>query len=265
MKTTIIAGYVIEPVTPAQDNNQSFKIMTIDRSKDANMHYRTIASEFAKKTGFSVTATKVVPDAGEIRFVFDCKIPDEPGFQFFPDEKDADIAGLSKWFEMDSKFLQGLHDKLTDKNDMFLACQFFADGILAYDIATGDQPIDIPTIRANYIAGIEKQRAAANKVAEYYNSCITIACEHSGGKYREIVFIKDGRIVACGQFTRDHLGGIYAANNPVQKIPNWNPHEIAAKFRQLNKRAYKDIKRLCTNEPAETFKFDQRTVIKHKS
>ena len=38
MKTTIIAGYVIEPVTPAQDNNQSFKIMTIDRSKDANMH-----------------------------------------------------------------------------------------------------------------------------------------------------------------------------------------------------------------------------------
>ena len=90
MKTTIIAGFVIEPVTPAQDN-QSFKITTIDRSKDANMHYRTIASEFAKKTGFSVTATKVVPDAGEIRFVFDCKIPDEPGFQFFPDEKDADI------------------------------------------------------------------------------------------------------------------------------------------------------------------------------
>lgn len=265
MKTTIIAGFVIEPMTPAKDNIQSFKIMTIDRSKDANMHYRTIASEFAKKTGFSVTTTKVVPDAGEIRFVFNCTIPDAPDYQFIPDETDADIAGLSKWFELDSKFLQGLHDKLTDKNDMFMACQFFADGILSYDIATGDQPIDIPTIRETYISGLEKQRADADKLSEYYNTCITVTCAHSGGKYREIAFIKGGRLVACGQFTRDHRGGIYAANNPVQKIPNWNPHEIAAKFRQLNKIAYKQIKRLCTDEPAETFKFDQRTVIKTKS
>ena len=137
-------------------------------------------------------------------------------------------------------------------------------GDIVYNVAT-DTPFRVTGIRdAYYVAGIEKQRAAAEKVAAYYNDCITIACEHSGGN-REIVFIKDGRIVACGQFTRDHRGGIYAANNPVQKIPNWNPHEIAAKFRQLNKRAYKDIKRLCTNEPAETFKFDQRTVIKHKS
>lgn len=264
MKTTIIAGFVIEPITPVADGIQSFKIMTVDRSKDATKHYRTIASEFAKKTGFKVNDTHFRPDKDDIRFVFDCNIPNEPEFQFHPDESAPDFDGLSKWFKLESDFLHGLHDKLTNKDDMFMACQYFADGILAYDIATGDAPIDIPTIRDNYIAGLEKQRASAAKIAAYYNSCFTVVVTHDGGKFREIAFIKDGRLVAFGQFTRDHRGGIYAANNDVEKIPNWNPHECVGKFRSLNRQAYKQIKRLCTNEPPETFQFDQRTIRKSR-
>jgi len=261
MKTTIIAGYVIEPMKPAKDGKQPFKITTIDQSKDANMHYRTIASEFAKIAGFKVNETTLLASG----FTFTCDIPETPSYQFDPDEKDADIAGLSKWFDQDSKFLQGLHDKLTNKDDMFLACQFFIDGILAYDVATGDEPIDIPTIRDNYIAGLEKERKSGEAIAEYYNGCKVVTIEHSGGKYREMAFIRDGRLVAFGQFTRDHRGGIYAANNDVQKIPNWNAHEHVAKFRKLNKVAYRNIKKLAYDEPAETFKFDQRTIINTKS
>lgn len=270
MKTTIINGFIVTPYASAKTGTESpeqeFVIATVDRSSDANKHYRTIASEFAKKTGFKVNATSIAPDTnGDVHFYFTCIIPESPDYQFNPDEKDADIAGLSKWFELDSKFVQGLHDKLTNKGDIFLACQFFKDGILAYDIATGDDPIDIPTIRANYIAGLEKQRKSGQEIADYYNGCKTVTIEHSQNQYREIAFIRDGRLVAFGQFTRDHRGGIYAANNDVQKIPNWNAHEHVAKFRKLNKSAYRQIKRLAYDEPAETFKFDQRTLINTKS
>ena len=264
MNKVIIAGYVIAPLTPAPDG-QPFEILTIDNSKSAMRHYATIASEFAKKTGFKVESTHLHPgDGGVPRYSFTCSMPETPEFQFNPDEKDADFDGLAKWFSLDSKFLQDLHDKLTDKNDMFLACQFFNDGILAYDVATGDAPIDIPAIRDAYIAGIEKVRADKAKVAEYYNACTTVCLTHSGGKYKEIAFIKDGRLVAFGQFTSDHRGGIYAANNDVQKIPNWNPHDCVAMFRRTNKPLYRTIKKLAYNEPADTFRFDQRTIIKNK-
>ena len=263
MKTIIIAGFVIEPMAAATDGIQPFKIKTVDRSKDAIMHYRTIASEFNKKTGYPVKTTGIIIDTdGEKRFKFDCAVPETPDYSFNPDEQDADIAGLAKWFGVESAFLQGMHDRLTDKNDMFMACQLFDDGILAYDIATGDQPIDVNAIRESYIAGIRKQKATAKKMTDYYQSCITISITHSGGQYRETAFIKDGRLVAFAQFTRDHRGGIYAANNKVQKIPGWNAHECVAKFRTLNKQAYKAIKRQAYAEPAETFKFDQRTVRK---
>jgi hypothetical protein len=258
MKTIIIAGYVIEPM-PAKGKEQFFKILTIDKTFDSFNRYNTIASEFARITGYQVI--RVYPGLNN-RFKFSCRIPDEPRFKFDPDDKDADIDGLSKWFDIDAEFLQSLHDKLTDPNDIFLACQFFKDGVLAYDIAIGDEPIDIPTIRANYIAAMEKKRASAKKLADFYNSCTTVTCMHPNGTHKEVAFIRDGRLVAFGQFTLNHCGGIYAAHNKVQKIPNWNPHECVAKFRRLNKAIYRQIKKLAYDEPAEIFQFDQRTIRK---
>ena len=178
-----------------------------------------------------------------------------------------DFEALASQYGLDVDFVHQLHEKVVDKENFARAVKMFADGTLPFDVATGDAPINVSSIRHDVAVNlIELRKMRADKVkeqmemqrriVEYYNECRHVTMTHKGNKsIRETVFIKDGLIVAFGHF-EPKQGGIYSANNPVMQDFRWQPHEALARLRKMNRAFYRQVKKAAFNSPKEWFDFN---------
>ena len=186
-------------------------------------------------------------------------------------DKSQEIESIASRYDLDVDFVLQLHDKVTDKENFARAVKMFADGTLPFDVATGDAPINVASIRHDVAVNMwntRKIRAERVKelmemqrrIVEYYNGCKRMTMAHAKDKrIQETVFIKDGIIVAFGHF-EPKQGGIYAANNPVMPDFRWQPHDALARLRKLNKAFYRQVKKAATASPREWFDFSQSTI-----
>lgn len=183
---------------------------------------------------------------------------------------ESTIKSLSERHNLSVEFLTELHDKIVDKENFARAVRMFVDGLLPYDIATGQEPINVAELRhkvaeslwafrkdktAKIRAALEQQK----RIQEYYSGCKSIRYpKKPKGGVSDVAFIKDGHLVALAHF-EPSAGGIYAADNEVMLGWNWRPHEYLARLRKLNKAFYREIKKAAVNSPREWFDFNDMT------
>ena len=186
-----------------------------------------------------------------------------------------DFEALASQYGLDVDFVQQLHDTVTDKENFARAAKMFDDGTLPFDVASGDAPINVASIRHDVAVNmwnarkiraerVKEQMEMQRRIEEYYNGCKRMTMTHAkDARIRETVFIKDGIIVAFGHY-EPKQGGIYAANNPVMPDFSWQPHEALGMLRKMNRAFYRKVKKAARKSPREWFNFDVRIIRKEK-
>ena len=180
-----------------------------------------------------------------------------------------DFNGMASKYGLDAAFVQQLHEKVVDKDNFARAVKMFADGTLPFDVATGDAPINVASIRHDVAVNfqdlrkrtaefMEKQKA----IHEYYAGCEALS-RKVNGTITDTVFINDGKIVAFAHY-EPKQGGIYMADNEVMPAFNWQPREALKRLRNLDRQLFKMVKKHATKEPLSLFIFDERTIRKDK-
>lgn len=178
-------------------------------------------------------------------------------------KEEKNIESLATKYGLPIEFVQGLFDKIVDKENFERALRMFKDGTLKYEVATGEAPINVAEIRKEVASNFRGMRAKIQaqieqerKIVEYYNGCTMLKHHHKANKaVQEVVFIKDGHLVAFAHFEPKN-GGIYAANNEVMPNFRWNPHQQLARLRNLNKAFYRQVKKSAFADPKEYFDFN---------
>lgn len=170
-------------------------------------------------------------------------------------KKETNFEVLATKYGLESDFVKELYDKVTDKENIERALRMFVNGSMPYDVATGNDPINVTELRhkrhMEVKAAVEQQR----KLFEYYKGCVQLSLLHSNKTIRECVYIKDGHLVAFGHY-QPGKGGIYAANNEVTPNFNWTPHKWLARLRKMKKAFYREVKKAAFNSPREWFDFN---------
>lgn len=177
--------------------------------------------------------------------------------------ENQNLESLAAKYDLPMDFVNELWNKVVDKENFERALRMFKGGTLKYEIATGKAPINIAEIRkeiaGNYQAMRERVRAQMEqqrKIVEYYNGCKTLRYPRKPKDgAQEVVFIKDGHLVAFARF-EPKQGGIYAANNEVMPNFRWNPHNHLARLRKMNKAFYREVKKAAFAENRELFNFN---------
>lgn len=158
-------------------------------------------------------------------------------------------------------FLFHLHGIIVDKDNFNRAVKMFVDGSLPYDLAMGDNPINIAELRhgiavrawdfhRNKRAKLQEAMEKHKRIVDYYAGCQRIRYPKTGDCYDE-AFIKDGCLVAFGH-RENTQGGIFSANNEVMPDWRWNPHETLGRFKKVFVR---EIRKAAPKSPREWFKF----------
>lgn len=179
------------------------------------------------------------------------------------------IETLATKYGLSVEFLTELEAKVVDKENFARAVKMFADGLLPYDMATGKAPINVAEYRNTVAKNLrefrrnqqEKVKEAMKqhrKIVDYYTGCKRLTLHNKENKaISDVVFIKDGQLVAFGHY-KPTQGGIYAANNEVMPDFHWQPHEALARLRKLNKAFYRQVKKAAFNSPREWFDFSAK-------
>lgn len=177
------------------------------------------------------------------------------------------FEALASKYGLTVDFVKELHDKVVDKENFVRAVKMFVNGLLPYYTATGKDPINVAEYRKvvaknlrdfrhNQQEKVKEAMEQHRKIVEYYNTCTSLTYRHKQNKaVKDVVFIKDGHLVAFAHF-EPKQGGIYAANNKVMPDFHWQPHEILARLRKLNKAFYRQVKKAAFNSPKEWFNFN---------
>lgn len=98
---------------------------------------------------------------------------------------ESTINSLSERFNLSPDFLTELHNKIVDKENFTRAVRMFVDGLMPYDMATGQEPINVAELRhkvATDIWAFRKDKAAKiraameqqRRIQEYYSGCKSI-------------------------------------------------------------------------------------------
>lgn len=161
-----------------------------------------------------------------------------------------EIEALATKYDLPIEFVTKLHDKVSDKGNFERALRMFVNGTLKYEVAAGNDPINVADIRkevaGNYHVArkkIQEQIAKERKIAEYYHGCHCVMFRYKPNKaVSDVVFVKDGHLVAFAHY-EPKQGGIYAANNEVMPNFNWNPHKDLERLRKMNKTFYRKVKK----------------------
>mgnify|MGYP001333930644 CR=1 FL=1 len=192
---------------------------------------------------------------------------------------ELNLGDLATQYGLSIEFVKELNGKVVDKENFERALRMFNNGILKYEVATGEDPINVAELRhkvatglwtqrsdqmANVKAALEQQR----KIVEYYNGCKALRYPNKpkDGK-QDVVFIKDGHLVAFARF-EPKQGGIYAANNEVMPDFHWQPHGHLGRLRKMNKAFYREVKRAAFADDKKLFDFNidgnnQETTKEH--
>lgn len=178
-------------------------------------------------------------------------------------EKELNFEALAIQYDLSIEFVKELHGKVVDKENFERALRMFKGGTLKYEIATGKEPINIAEIRKEVAGNFQAMREQVRvqmeqqrKIVEYYNGCKTLRYPRKPKDgAQDVVFIKDGRLVAFARF-EPKQGGIYAANNEVMPNFRWNPHNHLARLRKMNKAFYREVKKAAFADNKELFEFN---------
>ena len=183
--------------------------------------------------------------------------------------KKTSIEMLATQHGLSVEFLNELETKIVDKENFARAVKMFADGLLPYDMATGKEPINVAEYRKTVARNLrdfrhnqqEKVKEAMKqhrKIVNYYMECKRLTlCNKANKAISDVVFVKDGQLVAFGHY-EPKQGGIYMANNEVMQNFHWQPHEALARLRKLNKAFYRKVKKAAVNSPREWFNFEMK-------
>lgn len=181
--------------------------------------------------------------------------------------KKKNFEALASKYGLTVDFVNQLHEKVMDKANFARAVKMFADGTLPYDMATGNEPINVAEYRSKVAHNMWNRRKLQaeqfkatmehqKRIFEYYSECRHLTFRHKQNKaVLDVVFIKDGQLVAFAHY-EPKQGGIYAANNEVMPDFHWQPHEHLARLRKLNKAFYRQVKKAAVNSPREWFDFN---------
>ncbi len=182
-------------------------------------------------------------------------------------KKEIDFKSLATRHGLQIDFVQDLYEKIVDKDNFGRALQMFTSGTMPYDIATGNEPInvaelrhkvatDLWTQRKNQVAKIKVALEQQRKIIDYYNTCNKYKYPRKPKDgIQEVVFIKDGHLVAFAHF-EPKQGGIYAANNEVMPNFEWTPHKWLGRLRKINKAFYREVKKAAYADDKELFDFN---------
>ena len=163
---------------------------------------------------------------------------------------------------IDEDFLNHLYEIVEDKDQFRRAVWLFANGLLPYDVATGDKPINVRQIMSEVRRKRREQREKAKKdletrarLAQYLDSdeVRTLRLKRPQGN-EVLVFLDDGKIVA---FASKRGGNVQMLGAKCLDIEfNWNPHEHLGYIRGIKKAFYREVKKAAYNEPKELFNFN---------
>ena len=101
-----------------------------------------------------------------------------------------DFNGMASKYGLDAAFVQSLHEKIVDKENFARAVKMFADGTLPFDVATGDAPINVASIRHDVAVNmwnarkiraerVKEQMEMQRRIVEYYNGCKRMTMAHA--------------------------------------------------------------------------------------
>lgn len=184
-------------------------------------------------------------------------------------EQKMDLEAIAIQYELQIEFVEKLYSNVVDKENFIKAVKMFVNGTLPYEMAVGDNPINVAELRKQVAKNLVNSRSILREramekqreIVEYYSSCTCLKFKYqrfgkttSSKTIVEIVYIKNSEIVAFAHF-ENKKGGIYAANNQVMPNFRWNPHDCLARLRKLNKAFYRKVKKAAFNSPNEWFKF----------
>ena len=111
-----------------------------------------------------------------------------------------DFNGMASKYGLDAAFVQSLHEKIVDKENFARAVKMFAEGTLPFDVATGNAPINVASIRHDVAVNmwnaskiraerVKEQMEMQRRIVEYYNGCKRMTMAHANDKrIRETVF-----------------------------------------------------------------------------
>lgn len=168
---------------------------------------------------------------------------------------------LAARYELSIEFVRNLFEKIEDKENFVRAVRMFDKGTLPYDKATGNGIINVREIR-HHLAQVKwdcRKKIQAHieykrRVRDFLASCKALRFPLKKNPF-DVVWVKDGRLVAFGRF-EPKQGGIYMANNEAMGEYEWNPHKALARLRNLNKAFYRQIKKAAFDSPVEWFNFN---------
>lgn len=188
---------------------------------------------------------------------------------FFVMETEERLMKMAVRYDLPLEFCQKLYNKLTDKIYYERAVRMFVDGSLKYSDAISDDSLDCKALRhevAHNLVELRKKRDAAlehqKRVSEYYfKDCAKFALDYKSKRF--FVFAdKDTRTlsaIALVNLNSKEVKFVYA-NNAFEKFGEESLHGCLLEMRRLNKSFVRRLKKTCLNEPATTFKFDERTI-----
>lgn len=173
------------------------------------------------------------------------------------------IEALAVKYDLPIEFVNELWEKVVDKDNFERALKMFVYGSLPYDVATGQDPINVAELRSRiaselleYRKKMQEELERNRQIAEYYNGCNALRYPRKPKDgTQDIVFVKDGHLVAFARF-EPKQGGFYAANNEFMPEYNWNPHKWLKRLRQINKAFYREVKKAAFADPKEWFNFN---------
>lgn len=98
------------------------------------------------------------------------------------------IEAIAKKYDLAVDFVKSLHDKIIDKENFARAVKMFNDGLLPYDMATGNEPINVAEYRSKVARNMwnrrklqaEQFKATMEHQKESLNIIQNVAVSHSG-------------------------------------------------------------------------------------
>lgn len=188
---------------------------------------------------------------------------------FYLMEIEERLLKMAVRYDLPLEFCQKLYNKLTDKSYFERAVRMFVDGRLKYSDAIDDESLDCEALRheiAQNLVHLRETRQAAlelrMRVTKYYaKECFQYALDYL--TERRLVFVdKETRTLSAIARVnmRSKEISFYYANNSFEKFGEEHLHDYMLQLRHSNKNFVRQIKKACWNEPATTFKFDDRTI-----
>lgn len=167
------------------------------------------------------------------------------------------IERLALQYDLPIDFLTNLEARIVDKENFARAVKMFHKGVLPFAVATGNEPINVEAIRHDLVVKRLAWRKEQVKIAKeqkrvnaFYDGCDKLVLGEP--PTYEVVFIKDGAIVAFANYQPQH-GGVYMADNEVHPNMRWHPDKALKRLAKMDKDFIAKVRAAAPSSPGKWF------------